>query len=87
MRTTVTIESDLAERLKRRARERDASFKSVLNDAIRRGLDKGNRPQADEFVQRTSALSLQPGVDLTKANQLAGELEDAEIARKLEQGR
>lgn len=32
-------------------------------------------------------MGLRPGIDLTKALQLAAELEDAEIVRKLELGK
>ncbi len=87
VRTTVTIEPDLAESLRRRARQDEASFKSVLNDALRRGLQEGDSPPATPFVQRSSEMGLRAGIDLTKANRLADELEDAELVRKLEQRR
>lgn len=87
MRTTVTIEPDLAEGLRRRARQNDTSFKSVLNDALRRGLEEHGPPAGAPFVQRSSEMGLRAGIDLTKANRLADELEDAELVRKLEQRR
>jgi hypothetical protein len=39
MRTTLTIDDDVAVRLERLRRERDANLKDVVNDALRRGLD------------------------------------------------
>lgn len=87
MRTTVTIEPDLAESLRRRARQNDTSFKSVLNDALRRGLEEDGSSSGAPFVQRSSEMGLRAGIDLTKANRLADELEDAELVRKLEQRR
>ena len=39
MRTTLTIDDDVAARLERLRRERDANLKDVVNDALRRGLD------------------------------------------------
>jgi hypothetical protein len=36
---------------------------------------------------KPSDLGVRPGVDLTKPLSLAGELADAEIVRKLDQGR
>ena len=39
MRTTLTIDDDVAVRLERLWRERDANLKDVVNDALRRGLD------------------------------------------------
>jgi hypothetical protein len=86
VRTTVTLEDDLAARLQERARERDLSFKAVLNDAIRSGLaDSGAPPEP--YQMKVSPMRAKPDVDLTKALQLAGQLEDEEIVRKLEQGR
>jgi hypothetical protein len=38
MRTTVTLDDDLAVRLERRRAERGMTFKEVLNDVIRCGL-------------------------------------------------
>ena len=86
MRTTVTLDDDIAELLKKRARERDVPFKRVLNEAIRAGLE-GGVPVAKPYRMKPRKLGVRPGVDLTKASQLAAELEDAEIVRKVEQGR
>ena len=38
MRTTLTIDDDVAAELERLRRERDASLKDLVNDALRRGL-------------------------------------------------
>ena len=38
MRTTLTIDDDLADLLKRRARELGVPFKEAVNSAIRAGL-------------------------------------------------
>ena len=40
MRTTLTLDDDNAVRLERLRKERDASLKDVVNDAIRRGLNE-----------------------------------------------
>lgn len=86
MRTTVTLDDDLAARLRDRARERDLSFKAVLNEAIRAGL-ADPRPLSDPYRMKVSPMRAMPEIDLSKALRLAGQLEDEEIARKLEQGR
>jgi len=39
MRTTLTLDDDNAVRLERMRKQRDASFRDVVNEAIRRGLD------------------------------------------------
>lgn len=86
MRTTVTIEPDIAKRLKQRARDRETSFKATLNETLRRGLRDEGSGERKPFKQTTSNMG-PPKFDLTKANQLAADLEDAELIRKLEQGR
>lgn len=80
MRTTVTLDPDVQALLKRAMREQDRSFKETLNDAVRAGLRKpAASAKAARFVQRSFKMG-RALVDLTKANALAGELEDAELA-------
>lgn len=79
----MTLEDDLFATLQQLARERGASFKDVLNTAVRAGLSPGHAPST-AYVTPSRPLGLRPGIDLDKALQLAGELEDAEIIRKLE---
>lgn len=86
MRTTITLEDGLAARLRERALERNLSFKAVVNDAIRAGLDDSG-PEPEPFRVHARPMGVKAGVDVTKALQLAADLEDAEIVRKLELGR
>ena len=87
MRTTVTLDSDVQVLLKKAMRKRDASFKQTLNDAIRQGLSP--RPKgavaADTYDFPVYHMG-QPLVDLTKANALAGELEDQELIARMRRG-
>jgi hypothetical protein len=83
MRTTVTLDPDVAEQLKAIARRRNVSFKVALNDAVRGGLAAG-RGGSRPYKVPERPMGLRPGIDLTKALQLAGELEDEEIIRKME---
>jgi Ribbon-helix-helix protein, copG family len=83
MRTTVTLDSDLAAKLRAVARERGVSFKEALNSALRRGLTGGGGG-SKRYRLASRRLNLRPGVDLEHALRLAGELEDAETIRKLE---
>lgn len=83
MRTTVTLDPDVAVKLRAIARERRLSFKEVLNTSIRLGLaDAAATAQPLRIEARP--LGLRKDVNLDKALQLAGELEDVELARKLE---
>lgn len=82
MRTTVTLEPDVERLIRQRMKTRGLGFKEALNDAIRSGL--GERAEPLEF--ETFDLG-KPKVDLTKALQLAGELEDAELIARMRDGR
>jgi hypothetical protein len=83
VRTPLTLDSDVAEQLKALARQRNQSVKVVLNHTIRAGFVAergGGRP----FKVEARPLGLRPDIDWTKALQLAADLEDEEIIRKLE---
>jgi hypothetical protein len=86
MRTTVTLDPDVAAKLKQIAREREISFKEALNSSVRRGIES-TETKARPYRVRSRRLEARPGVDLDKALRLAGELEDAETMRKLQLGK
>ncbi len=43
-RNTLTLDEDNAIRLERLRKTRDASFKEIVNDVIRRGLEEAEKP-------------------------------------------
>lgn len=77
MRTTLTLDADLARALKERARETGQSFKEVTNSAIRLGLSLGEGPPAspEPFQVAAARRGFRPGVDPLKLNQTYDELE------------
>ena len=83
MRTTVTLDADLAAKLRVLARERGVSFTAALNSVLRRGLSRADG-EPRPYRLTTRPMGLRPAIDLDKALRLAGELEDAETIRKLE---
>lgn len=84
LRTTVTLDPDTRLLVERSMRERDLSFKDAVNQAIRAGL--GTPASARRTY--TTPRDLGPArVDLTKALQLAADLEDDALARRLAEGR
>jgi len=83
MRTTLTLDDDLAVKLQALAHERHTSFKEVVNEAIRSGL-AADRASMPPYEVPSRPLGLLPGIDLDKALQLATDLEDDELIRKLE---
>ncbi len=80
VRTTVTLDPDVENLIRRRMEERGVSFKEALNGAIR---DGAARPAAD-LAFTTTAVSLgEPAFDADRALAVAADLEDAELLRKL----
>jgi hypothetical protein len=86
MRTTLTIDDQIARTLKALAHRSGKPFKQVLNETLRAGLAAREIPtRARPYRLRPAALGgVLPGIDLTKALRLAAALEDEELARKLE---
>ncbi len=83
MRTTVTLDPDTEQIVRRRMRERRVSFKQALNDAIRSGT---SGPASTKPFHTATASLGEPTVNLDRALQLAGELEDEELVRKMRLG-
>jgi hypothetical protein len=86
VRTTVTLDDDVVAAVQAIMRERAISFKAALNELVRAGLAAAQAP-AKPYRMVPARLGLRPGIDLDRANRLAGELEDAELLRKYELGR
>lgn len=83
MRTTLTLEPDVAERLERVARRSGKSFKAAVNEALRIGLGMtGKSIEPPPFQIRSFVNGLQPGIDPDKMNQLLDQLEAEEFVRK-----
>ncbi len=86
MRTTLTLDDDLAALLKHRAQELGIPFKEVLNRVIREGLGAAAIPSTHPPKTRPHSFGFRPGVDLDKLNQLADELEAEAFSTELERG-
>jgi hypothetical protein len=84
MRTTVTLDQDADAIVRKVMRERKLTFKQALNAVIRAGVGDANRSAQPRF--QTFRMGA-PRIPLDKALQLAGELEDEEIIRKMALGK
>ena len=82
MRTTLTLEPDVARKLKKTMAARGITLKEAVNQALRAGLDAGEAPVRARFQVEPHSFGFKPGIDLDKLNQLADELEAEEFARK-----
>lgn len=82
MRTTLTIDDDLAGILQRRSRELGKSLKETVNDALRRGLAESFQESTRTVVVRPHDFGPSPGMDMDRLNQLVDELEVEDYVRK-----
>lgn len=84
MRTTVTLEADVAARLRELAHRSRTSFKDTLNTVLRRGL-VAQAPEpagGSRFVVEPHDGAFKPGLDLGRLNQLSDELETEAFVAK-----
>ena len=82
MRTTLTIEPDVAQLLRREIRRSDRSMKAVVNDALRIGFGaQGKAPRRSRYEVNPHAFGFKPGIDIYRLNQLVDELEAEELGR------
>ncbi len=77
MRTTLTLDDDVATKLKELARRKKVPFKEAVNAVLRRGLvaQQGRQRDARPFRVEVFHSPFRPGVDPMRLNQLADELE------------
>ena len=85
MRTTLTLDQAVAERVRQRMNSEGGTLKSVINDALREGLRvlEHGKPSPPKFVVKPHAFGLRPGIDPDKIGQYADDLEDEEILAKM----
>ena len=87
MRTTVTIDPDVEVLLQAAVNEQQKTLDEVLNDALRQSLSREVEPARTAYRVQPRSLGIRAGLNLDKALQLADELDDQEIIRKLQEGR
>jgi maltoporin len=82
MRTTLTLDPDVAARLAAEAARSDRAFKAVVNEALRRGLGLSSQVERRQTYKVTPVkLRFRPGHDTDKLNELADELETEAVVR------
>jgi plasmid stability protein len=76
VRTTLTLDEDVAAKLRSEARRSGRSFKETVNDTIRRGLaSRVGSPHARFRVKTRDLGDVRPGVTLDNVAELVDRLE------------
>ncbi len=78
MRTTLTLEDDVAAKLKAEVRRSGQPFKRVVNHFLRVGLNARRELRAPRpFVVRPRALGVRPGLNYDNTGELLEQIEGA----------
>ena len=84
VRTTLTLDPDVAKLLEEEAHRRRLPWKQVVNEAIRRGLAGGGQPRKEKRYRVIAhKTTLRAGIDPSSFNKLVDELEDEATLKKL----
>lgn len=82
VRTTLTIDEQVAEQIRKEVRLGKRSMKAVINDALRRGLCLDAPKPVKTYRVKAHSSAFTPGVDAGRLNQLVDDLESAEFLAK-----
>jgi len=76
MRTTLTLDKDVAEQAKRVTNQLGKPFKQVVNEAMRIGLQQLGQPaKRKKYVTNPRPLGLRPGLNLDNIAELLAQVE------------
>jgi len=83
MRTTLTLDPDVARMIEEEVHRARKPFKQVVNDLLRRGLEpRVRKRETKPYRVIPHVARLMPGVDRGRLNALADELEDRAVLAK-----
>ncbi|WP_394850518.1 hypothetical protein LZC95_24060 [Pendulispora brunnea] len=84
MRTTLTLEPDVARLIEEEMHRQRKPFKIVVNEAIRRGLvPRLGSKRREPYRVTPHEGKLMPGIDPAGLNKLADEFEDEALIAKM----
>jgi RNase adaptor protein for sRNA GlmZ degradation len=84
MRTTLTLDPDVAMQIKRRMADKKLTMKEIVNQALRHGLrEVGKEKKRTPFKVIPHSFGFKPGIDQNKLGQLLDQLDAEEFVRKM----
>ncbi len=78
MKTTITLDTEVEQRLREAMQRQGKSLKEILNEALRRGLGLSQQ----QFEVKSRPLRLRPGLDPARPSDLDDDLEVEEFLSK-----
>lgn len=84
MRTTLTLDPDVAMKLKKSMAENKITFKEAVNQTLRRGMKvAAKEKKRAPFKVIPHSFGFKPGIDQNKLNQLLDQMDAEEFVRKM----
>jgi len=81
MRTTLPLDPEVSGKLNAEVARGDRAFKTVVNDALRRGSGGTERPvKRTAYVVKPLSPAFRPGIDTDKLSEADDELDNAAAA-------
>jgi len=74
MRTTLTLDPDVAEKLRQAGKSGNKTQREIINEALQRGLGGGTAARRKPFRVKAHASAYCPGIDRLRLNQIADDL-------------
>ena len=75
MRTTLTLDDDVARLVQDEAKRTGDSFKGTVNQLLRLGLTAARKPEKRRFVVTARAMGLKPGLSYDSISELLEKIE------------
>ncbi len=78
VRTTVTLDEDVLDRVRRESRSRGASFRDTLNDLLRTALNLQHQPRRRTLKIKPAHMGYRPGLSYDDVESLLAYAEGEE---------
>lgn len=75
MRTTLTLDDDVARLVQDEAKRSGDSFKGTINHLLRLGITAARKPEKKKFVVTPRAMGLKPGLSYDSISDLLEKIE------------
>jgi plasmid stability protein len=75
MRTTITLDDQLGNKLQDRMRRTGKSFKETVHDLLLAGLSREVKPAAKQFRVKARPMGLKAGIDPSRFHELDAEMD------------
>ena len=82
MRTTLTLDPDVSEKIRQETSSGKTSLKKLINEKLRIGFGITPRKKSPKFIVKPHASDYYPGIDPMKFNQLLDDMEAEEFLKK-----